>query len=86
MMAELDSLRPAFVLISFIFLAVGIIVSYLMGRNISRPVTDLAKQCIIMSEGDFTTKEVSKKYVERRDEIGGLARGSERFARMYRRL
>ena len=25
-----------------------------------------------MSEGDFTTKEVSKKYVERRDEIGEL--------------
>ncbi|NLX77344.1 MAG: methyl-accepting chemotaxis protein [Clostridiaceae bacterium] len=75
MMAELDNLRPAFVLISFIFLAVGIIVSYLMGRNISRPVTDLAKQCIIMSEGDFTTKEVSKKYVERRDEIGELTRG-----------
>lgn len=78
MMSEVDHLRTAFIVISAIFLVVGFIVSYLIGKNISKPVTDLTKQCITMSEGDFTTN-MNEKYAKRKDEIGDLTRGFKKI-------
>ena len=48
------------------------------GKSISKPVTDLTKQCITMSEGDFTT-DMNEKYAKRRDEIGELTRGFKKI-------
>ena len=73
MMAELHNLRITFILISVIILAAGFIVAYMMGKSISKPVTELTKQCIVMSEGNFTV-DVNEKYAKRRDEIGELTR------------
>ncbi|NLG88357.1 MAG: methyl-accepting chemotaxis protein [Clostridiaceae bacterium] len=74
MMAELSNLRIIFVIISALFLAAGLIVSFLIGKNISKPLTELTNQCITMSEGNFTT-DINKKYLKRNDEIGDLTRG-----------
>lgn len=73
-MGEVKNLRHTFALISVIFLVTGILVSYLIGKSISKPVKDLTKQCIKMSEGDFTTDTVNDKYAERNDEIGELTK------------
>jgi methyl-accepting chemotaxis protein len=73
-MAELSDLRTAFILIAAIFLVAGFVVSYFIGKGISRPITELTAQCVKMSEGDFTAV-VNEKYLERPDEIGGLAKG-----------
>lgn len=77
-MAEVDNLRTAFILISAIILVAGFFVSFLMGKSISKPVTDLTKQCITMSGGNFTTN-VDEKYIRRRDEIGDLAKGFKKI-------
>jgi len=73
MMSEMEHLRIAFALISVIILVAGFIISYMMGKSISKPVTDLTKQCITMSEGNFTVT-VNEKYARRRDEIGELTK------------
>ena len=48
-----------------------------MGKSISKPVTDLTKQCITMSEGDFTT-DMNEKYAKD-DEVGELTRGFKKI-------
>ena len=78
MMSEVDNLRVTFVVISVLFLVIGFIVSFFMGKSISKPVTDLTKQCITMSEGDFTT-DMNEKYAKRRDEVGELTRGFKKI-------
>lgn len=74
MMAEVDNLRITFLVITAAILAIGSIIAFIIGKGISRPVTELTKHCIAMSEGDFTMS-INEKYAKRRDEIGELARG-----------
>ena len=71
MMSELSDLKIIVIIISALFLAVGSIASFFIGKNISKPLTELTNQCIIMSEGNFTTN-VNEKYLKRHDEIGNL--------------
>ncbi|ANW99009.1 chemotaxis protein [Thermoclostridium stercorarium subsp. thermolacticum DSM 2910] len=74
MMAEVDNLRTTFIVISVIILAAGAVTAFLIGKSISKPITELTNCCITMSKGDFTVS-VKEKYAKRRDEIGDLARG-----------
>jgi methyl-accepting chemotaxis protein len=78
MMSELSNLKIIFIIISALFLAAGSLVSYLIGRNISKPLTELTNQCITMSEGNFTTN-VNEKYSKRHDEIGNLTRSFKKI-------
>lgn len=74
MLTGLTRLKMNFVVISLIFLAAGLVIAYLIGRGISKPIVVLTKQCINMSNGDFKSF-MGEKYTGRRDEIGALARG-----------
>jgi len=78
MMSELSDLKTIFIIISVLFLAAGSIVSYFIGRNISKPLTELTNQCITMSEGNFATN-VNEKYSKRHDEIGNLTRSFKKI-------
>jgi len=73
MLSGLEELQRSFMLISSIFLLAGLVVAYLIGKSISRPITYLSNECNIMSNGDFS-RVMEKKYTKRRDEIGELAR------------
>lgn len=73
-LSGLSHLKQAFLFISLIFLLSGIIVAYIIGTGISRPISHLANHCRIISDGDFS-KNMEEKYTKRRDEIGDLARG-----------
>lgn len=78
MISELSDLKIIFLIISALFLVAGSMVSYFIGKNISKPITELTSQCITMSEGNFAT-EVNKKYLNRRDEIGNLTRSFKKI-------
>lgn len=78
MMSELSNLQMVVIIISALFLVVGFLVSFLIGKNISKPVTELTNQCITIAEGDFTTN-MNDKYSNRSDEIGELARGFKKI-------
>src|SRR3979490_1654762 len=54
----------------------GIIVSFLIGRNISRPVVAMSKAMRELAVGNF---EVQLPGLERRDEVGHMARAVEEF-------
>ena len=77
-MSSLSGLKWIMLAISAFFLAAGIVVAYLIGRNISKPVRELTGQCVTMSGGDFTSG-LNEKYAGRHDEIGELARGFKRI-------
>jgi len=73
MLSGLTELKRTFLSVSFIFLLVGLVIAYLMGKGISTPITHLSNECNIMSNGDFS-RVMKEKYTKRRDEIGDLAR------------
>src|SRR6202023_684216 len=55
---------------------VGIVVSFLIGRNISRPVVAMSKAMRELAVGNF---EVQLPGLERSDEVGQMARAVEEF-------
>ena len=54
----------------------GIVVSFLIGRNISRPVVAMSKAMRELAVGNF---DVQLPGLERRDEVGQMARAIEEF-------
>src|SRR4030081_3966734 len=54
----------------------GIIVSFLIGRNISRPVVAMSKAMRELAIGNF---DVQLPGLERNDEVGQMARAVEEF-------
>lgn len=74
MLSGLSDLNRTFLAISLIFLLVGLIVAFFIGKSISRPIAYLSNECSIISSGDFS-RVVEEKYTKRLDEIGDLARG-----------
>ncbi|NLW03437.1 MAG: methyl-accepting chemotaxis protein [Clostridiaceae bacterium] len=77
-MSSLSGLKWIILAISGVFLLVGFVVSYFIGKNISKPVVELTNQCLTMSEGDFTA-DLNEKYAGRHDEIGELTRGFKKI-------
>lgn len=73
MLSGLIELQQTFILISCIFLLIGLVVAYFIGKSISRPITFLSNECNIMSNGDFS-RTIEEQYTKRHDEIGDLAR------------
>ena len=73
MLAGLKDLRIAFMYISILFLLAGLVIAYIIGKSISRPIVHLSREGLIMSEGDFS-RTMDAKYTRRHDEIGELAK------------
>lgn len=73
MLAKLDHMKLLFVWISLAFLAVGLIVAYVIAVNLDRPIAYLTKRSLDMAQGDFSFA-VEDKLIRRKDELGELAR------------
>ncbi|MFU0826982.1 MAG: Chemotaxis protein [Lachnoclostridium sp.] len=71
-MAKVDSLTLRMVTLSVFFLLIGIGMTILISRNISRPIKEISKYLNTMATGDFT-KDMSKTLLTKQDEIGNLA-------------
>jgi two-component system sensor histidine kinase CpxA len=56
------------------FIATGALLCYLLARNITMPVVQLRMLAARFSHGDFSARMTLRNVLERKDEIGGLAR------------
>lgn len=65
-----------FIAIGLIVIALAFLVSYLLSRHLLKPVTSMARATELLSQGDFS----SRLQVDRRDELGQLARDFNELA------
>lgn len=77
-LAGLASLKLQTIIISLVFMLLGLIVAFLIAVNVERPISFLTRKCDEMAEGDFSI-QVPSRYAVRKDEIGKLARGFNRI-------
>lgn len=70
--AALNGMKLNVIVFSIIFVVIGIIVAYFIGRSLSKPITKLVDISEGVGNGDFT-QQVPSKYTKREDELGVLA-------------
>jgi len=73
-LAGLNRLRQVFIIGTIVFVAIGMIVSVLLGKHISKPIVEYFKIIEELSNYDLRFNEKSKalKYINRKDEIGQI--------------
>jgi methyl-accepting chemotaxis protein len=71
-MAKVNSLLKTVLIASIIILVVGIVITYLIALNISKPLKTASEYLEIVASGDFTN-EAPEKLLKAKDEIGTLA-------------
>jgi signal transduction histidine kinase/ActR/RegA family two-component response regulator len=64
-------------------LALGLLATWLIGRAISTPLTDMTRVMSRLAQGDY---EISVPAMERRDEVGSMAQAVEVFRQASQRL
>nr|WP_245430966.1 methyl-accepting chemotaxis protein [Rhodoplanes roseus] len=74
--SRLAGAMQAVTLGSAVALAVGILLAWLIGRSISRPIVRIGDVLVAIAGGD---RAVAIPYVERRDEVGDNARAAQTF-------
>lgn len=84
-MAKVSKLNKNMAMLSAIFLIIGIGLTMVFSRSISRPVKDATKLLNVMSTGDFT-EEISKKLLAKHDEIGSLTKSLEKMQNSLRSM
>jgi methyl-accepting chemotaxis protein len=74
-LSGLEAMRGLLVIITLIFLMIGLLISALVGRSISKPITYLSKEITRVSEYDLTDiyDKDSNKIIKKKDEIGLIA-------------
>lgn len=80
---EVDSIKQLVLLLGAAAVAVSLVVSWYVGRIISRPVVAIAKAAERIASGDLTTQQVA---VRNRDEVGDLALSFNRMSQHLREL
>jgi methyl-accepting chemotaxis protein len=73
---RLEQQQLALMAVLLVVAFVGIVVSFLIGRNISRPVVAMSKAMRELAVGNF---EVQLPGLDRRDEVGQMAHAIEEF-------
>src|SRR3954470_7059206 len=73
---RLEQQQLALMAVLLVVAFVGIVVSFLIGRNISRPVVAMSKALRELAVGNF---EVQLPGLDRRDEVGQMAHAIEEF-------
>ncbi len=73
--SEINKMTLLLVVFSVIFIAAGVVIAFLLGRSISKPITHVVDLLNSMSQYDMTTENNDKanKYLNRADEIGIMA-------------
>ncbi len=73
----LATMRMQIVLLTLVFIVVGIVVSFVMGRGITRPLAQLTGDVQIIAQGNLD----HRPHVRSRDEIGVLSQTVDMMAR-----
>lgn len=84
-LSGLTSLRNTAIVVSILFLVIGIAVATVLANNITRGITAIVKNITYMADGDLS-KEVPNKYLSQKDEIGILARSIETTQNSFKRM
>jgi methyl-accepting chemotaxis protein len=74
-LSGLNVLKNSSVIIALALLAIGVIIGTILIRLITKPIIKVANHLTIVSDGDFS-QEVDPSLVNRRDEIGTLAKAA----------
>jgi len=72
-LSGLNPLRNSIVILSLIFLVVGALTVFILTSSITNSLIAIVKNISLMANGDLT-KKVSLKYINKKDEIGTLAK------------
>jgi len=84
-MAKVDELTTRMIVLDVFFLLVGIGLTFLIARNISRPIKETTQYLNVIATGDFT-EEISEKLLAMEDEIGSLARSLDKMKSSIRKM
>ncbi len=84
-MDKVHTLFIRLIVVSVIFLLIGIGLTILISQNISRPIKETTKYLNVMATGDFTV-DISKKILEKQDEIGSLANSLDKMQNSLRTM
>lgn len=71
-MEKIEDLAILMLIISLVFIAISIIIIFIIAAGLSKPIGTISRYLKIVAEGDFT-KEVPAKLLKRKDETGALA-------------
>lgn len=72
-MGEVTKLIGSIVVISVIFILIGMVITYIIASRIARPIKEASNYLSVVADGDFTG-EISKKLLQNKDETGVLSR------------
>ncbi|WP_326512617.1 methyl-accepting chemotaxis protein [Clostridium intestinale] len=84
-MAKVDDLTKLMIMVSALFLLIGMGLTILISRNISRPIKETTEHLNVISTGDFTV-DISKNLLEKQDEIGILANSLDKMQSSMRTM
>lgn len=84
-MARVSTLTSIMIILSFVFLFAGIILTILISHNISRPIKETSNYLNIISTGDFTV-DIPEKLLAKQDEIGNLANSLDKMQSSLRNM
>lgn len=72
--ADLNNLRRVYLSLGIAFAIIGTVVSYMVGRSISKPILSITQILTRISHLDLGTYESDKKWMAYKDETGIMAR------------
>lgn len=84
-MAKVDTLTTVLIVISAIFLVIGIGLTIVIARSISHPLKNVTHYLNVMSTGDFTV-DISEKLLTKEDEIGTLSKSLSKMQSSLRTM
>ncbi|MDQ6419545.1 methyl-accepting chemotaxis protein [Paenibacillus sp. LHD-117] len=80
---EVDKIKSLILILGIAAVLIGVAVSWIVGRKISKPVVKIAAAAEAIAAGDLTAKDIS---VKGKDEIGDLARSFQAMSANLREL
>lgn len=84
-LSELSQLAKNSLLISIIMIVIAVALVLLIGIQIANPIANVTKHIKLIASGDFT-KEVSKSYLNKKDETGELSRAIDTLNKSFIKL
>ena len=84
-LSGLSQLAKNALLISVIMLIVAVVLVLIIGIQIAKPIALITEHIKSIASGDFT-KDVSKKFITRKDETGELSRAIETLNKNFSKL
>jgi len=84
-MEKVDDLAMYMEFLSILFILIGIAITILVARNITRPIKETTRYLNVIATGDFT-EDISEKLLDKKDEIGSLANSLDKMKNSIRAM